>query len=274
MSRSVSRAASGSSPTVRPPPGRPDGAQPPQRSSRLPTAGRLLVGTSGFAYRDWAPRFYPAGIIDRELLHAYAERLPACELNNTFYRSPTSAAIDGWLAATPATFRFAVKAQRGGSLRALAVDPESSVPWLTNPLRRFGQRLGTVLFRVPQDVERDDARLAALLACWPPDLSLTLEFQHPSWHVDETFAALAAVGAVLCATDLDELAEPPTIRRTGGFLYLRLRRTAYDDAALTGWAARIEPFLAAGDDAFVFFRHDADGESALRAMRLAASLGG
>ena len=77
----------------------------------------------------------------------------------------------------------------------------------------------------------------------------------------------------MCATDLDELPESPTIRRTCRFLYLRLRRTAYDEAALADWAARIEPFLAAGDDAFVFFRHDADGESALRAMYLAASLG-
>jgi uncharacterized protein YecE (DUF72 family) len=141
------------------------------------------------------------------------------------------------------------------------------VPWLTGPLRRFGDRLGTVLFRVPQEIERDDARLAALLQHWPAEIPLTLEFQHSSWHVDETFAALTAIGAVLCATDLDELPEPPTIRRTGRFLYLRLRRTSYDAAALAGWAARIEPFLAAGDDAFVFFRHDADGTSAIRAVR-------
>jgi uncharacterized protein YecE (DUF72 family) len=255
--------------------GRPaGGARLRPRSSRLTTAGRLLVGTSGFAYRDWAPRFYPAGTLERDLLRSYATRLPACELNNTFYRSPTEAAIDGWLAATPATFRFAVKAQRGGSLRALTVDPETSVPWLTAPLAHFGERLGTVLFRVPEEIERDDARLAALLVRWPAAIPLTLEFQHPSWHVDETFAAMATVGAVLCATDLDDLAEPPMIRRTGRFLYLRLRRTTYDEAALADWAARLEPFLAAGDDAFVFFRHDADGESGLRAMQLAARLGG
>lgn len=206
------------------------------------------------------------------MLRSYATQLPACELNNTFYRNPSEAAIDGWLAATTPAFRFAVKAQRGGSLRALAVDPAVSVPWLTTPLRRFGERLGTVLFRVPEDIERDDARLAALLGEWPRDIPLTLEFQHPSWHVDETFAAMAQVGAVLCATDLDDLAEPPMIRRTGRFLYVRLRRTAYDEVELAGWAARLEPFLAAGDDAFIFFRHDADGESALRALRLAALL--
>ena len=33
-------------------------------------------------------------------------------------------------------------------------------------------------------------------------------------------------------------------------------------AELAAWAARLEPFLAAGDDAFVFFRHDEAGRGA------------
>ena len=41
--------------------------------------------------------------------------------------------------------------------------------------------------------------------------------------------------------------EPPFIRRTGSFLYLRLRRHDYDDAALDAWASRVEPFINAGD---------------------------
>ena len=136
------------------------------------------------------------------------------------------------------------------------------MPWLTGPYRAFGERLGTVLFRVPEGVRRDDAKLAALLAVWPADLPLTMEFQDASWHVDETFAALAAVGAALCATELPEDDEPPTLRRTGPFLYLRLRRHDYSEADLAAWAARLEPFLAAGDDAFVFFRHDEVGRGA------------
>ena len=218
--------------------------------------GRLRVGTSGFAYAGWIPRFYPPGLASSRFLEHYAGRLSAVELNNTFYRSPSQASIAGWLAATPADFRFAIKAQRGGSYRALQVDPATSVPWLTGPYRAFGERLGTVLFRVPDGVGRDDGRLAALLGAWPEDLPLTLEFQDPSWHVDETFEALARAGAALCTTELPEDAEPPTIRRTGSFLYLRLRRHEYTTSELAAWAARLEPFLTAGDDAFVFFRHD------------------
>ncbi len=205
--------------------------------------GRLRVGTSGFAYAGWIPRFYPVGLAPTRRLEFYASNLTAVELNNTFYRQPSPSAVATWLAATPVDFRFAIKAQRGGSFRALQVDPSGSVPWLTGPYRAFGSRLGTVLFRVPEGVSRDDARLGALLDAWPRDLPLTMEFQEASWHVDETFEALARAGAALCTTELPEDGEPPTIRRTGPFLYLRLRRHDYsgEELARLGRSPRTVP---------------------------------
>lgn len=231
-------------------------------------AGRLYAGTSGFAYTDWAPLFYPAGARGEALLREYAARLPAVELNNTFYQQPRPERIATWLAATPDSFRFAVKAQRGGSMRAMGDRATETVGWLTGPYRLFGERLGSVLFRVPEQVRRDDARLAALLTAWPADLPLSVEFQHPSWLDDHVLGQLTSHAATLCATDLDELPSPPDLRLTGRFLYLRLRRSTYSPAELDGWAARLAPFLAAGTDAYVFFRHDAKGEAGVRAIAL------
>jgi uncharacterized protein YecE (DUF72 family) len=180
--------------------------------------------------------------------------------------------VAAWLEATPDGFRFSVKAQRGGSFRAFRGDPEPGMPWLTGPYRAFGSRLGTVLFRVPDGVARDDRRLRAALDAWPRDLPVTLEFQDPSWHVDETFASLAAAGAALCATDLPDDPDPPVLRRTAPFLYLRLRRHDYDETAIAAWAARVEPFLAAGDDVYVFFRHDETGRGPELAGELTAAV--
>lgn len=196
------------------------------------------------------------------------------ELNNTFYARPKPATVAGWVAATKPSFRFIVKAQRGASIRALYGNAAESVGWMLEPLGGFGERLGAVLWRVPAEIPRDDARLAGLLAAWPRDVPLVLEAQHPTWHVDETFAALAAAGAVLCTTDLDGQDAPPDIRRTGPFLYLRLRRAAYTATELDAWARRVAPFVADGMDAYVLFRHDEEGASALHAESFAARVAG
>ncbi len=247
-------------------PGAPgDGAPPP---------GRLFVGTSGFSYGAWAPKFYPPGTRTADLLAVYGARLSCCEINNTFYRHPTAASIASWVAATPPTFRFAVKAQRGGSLRALLADPTGTMGWLTAPYRHFADKLGCVLFRVPAEVPRDDERLAALLRAWPADLPLTIECRDPSWAVDEVFEMLRDAGAAWCSTDLDDDPAPPTLRLTAPWLYIRLRRTSYDEADLGAWAERLVPFLEAGRDAYVVFRHDEDGSSPLRGLRLAELVAG
>ncbi len=177
-----------------------------------------------------------------------------------------------WLAATPDEFRFAVKGQRGATMRAMLQNAPESVAWLVESMRTFGERLGTVLYRVPANVPRTDAGLAALLAAWPADIPLTMEFQDESWLVDEVLVQLRAHGTGLCVTDLDEQTEPPAIHLTGPSLYLRLRRSDYDDAAIDAWAARAEPFLEAGHDAFVFFKHDATGNAARLATAFIAGV--
>ncbi len=238
---------------------------------------RLFVGTSGFAYADWAPRFYPPGLADRDLLPFYASRFPAVELNNTFYARPTMERIGSWVAATPPEFRFVIKAQRGAIARALNSRPEESVAWLTERLDGFGDRLGAVLFSVPDNGRRredgsSDAALGHLLAAWPRAIPLVVEFQHASWHVDEVFAPLRTAGAILCATELPEDEAPPTLRVTGKSLYVRLRRRDYTDAEIAAWAERLRPFLDAGHPVFAFFRHDESGRATERADALRARI--
>jgi len=164
-------------------------------------------------------------------------------------------------------------------VRALLGSATDSVAWLTEPLPHFGSRLGAVLFELPAELRRDgpwcegdvvraDAALAGVLQAWPAAIPLVVELPDPSWHVDETFTALTASGATLCAVDLPGRDEP-TLRRTSGRLYLRLRRDDYRPDALDAWANRIRPFLDAGDDVFVFFRHDPVGRAAELATELA-----
>jgi len=230
--------------------------------------GRLWVGTSGFSYPSWVPKFYAPGKASRKLLAAYATRLPAVELHNTFFRRPNEQQIEKWLRETTPDFRFCPKAQRSTSWRAFAEeDPTESIRWLTDALEGFGQRLGSVLLSLRASVERDDEKLERTLAAWPAAVPLALELLHLSWSAAEVRALAAQHAVTLVATDL-EGREEPALHDGGGFVYLRLRRGDYAAADIERWAARLEPPLAAGTTAFVFFRHDEDGQMALHAVAL------
>lgn len=48
----------------------------------------LLVGTSGWQYKDWRGVLYPPGLPVRLWLEEYAAAFPTVEVNNAFYRLP------------------------------------------------------------------------------------------------------------------------------------------------------------------------------------------
>ncbi len=72
----------------------------------------LFAGTSGFSYKEWCGEFYPPKLPAREMLAHYAQRLPTVEINNTFYRLPTAALLEGWRSQVAESFSFAVKTPR------------------------------------------------------------------------------------------------------------------------------------------------------------------
>ena len=232
------------------------------------TAGQLYVGTSGFSYPAWVPKFYAPGKASRKLLAAYATRLPAVELHSTFFRRPNEQQIEKWMRETTPDFRFCPKAQRSTSWRAFAEeDPTDSIRWLTDALEGFGDRLGSVLLSLRASLQRDDETLERALAAWPSAVPLALELLHPSWHVAPVRERAEAHGVTLVATDLAGR-EEPELHQGGGFLYLRLRREAYASGDLDRWAERLKGSLERGADAYVFFRHDEDGQMALNAEAL------
>ncbi|HEY1434439.1 MAG TPA: DUF72 domain-containing protein, partial [Thermoanaerobaculia bacterium] len=73
---------------------------------------RVLAGTSGFSYKEWKGSFYPEDLPAARMLAYYAERLPAVEINNTFYRMPKPALLGGWAEEVGPDFRFVLKASQ------------------------------------------------------------------------------------------------------------------------------------------------------------------
>jgi uncharacterized protein YecE (DUF72 family) len=229
---------------------------------------RLAAGTSGFSYAQWRGPFYPEDLDAADMLRFYAGRLPAVEINNTFYRMPSRSVLERWAGEVPEGFRFAVKAPRRithvARLKEAAADPTR---FLLDLLGALGPRLGAVLFQCPPNLKLDLARLDAFLALLPDGLPAAFEMRHPSWACGDAFERLRRRGFAWVTTDDDEGAPPASLVATARFGYLRLRRSAYTDAELDAWADRIR--AAGWEQALVFFKHEDAGIGPALALQLA-----
>src|SRR5947199_6241285 len=191
-------------------------------------AGRLFVGTSGFAYKEWIGPFYPPGTKSAGMLGYYAGRFNSVEVNYTFRRSPTASMMEAWSAATPGGFVFALKANQGITHFARLKDTGERLGRFLEAVTPLGPRLGPILFQCPPNLKYDadvlDGFLADLAAA-PGSHRYAMEFRHPSFDSDEVRHKLGAAGVAVCVADTEEA--PGTFRRTGGFAYVRLRPTGY-----------------------------------------------
>ncbi|MCA3009388.1 MAG: DUF72 domain-containing protein [Phycisphaerales bacterium] len=235
----------------------------------------VLAGTSGFAYRAWIPSFYPAGTKQKDLLTAYAARLPAVELNNTYYRMPTPAAAAGWRAQVPAGFRFAVKAPMWWTVSRKPVNQAAAVAELRAALEPLGPTLGCLLLQFPAHVGCDLPRLAGWLQALPPDWRCACEFAQPSWQCADVDALLNAHGGTrVVRDDDDDDGTGSSAPRLGDFAwqYARLRRAEYTATALAAWRRRLQ--AASHGASFAFFRHEDTGCGPRFAAALVAGAAG
>ncbi len=189
------------------------------------------------------------------MLAYYAERLPAVEINNTFYRMPQRSVLEGWAAQVPPEFRFVLKASRRITHFKRLENTAEDTGYLFDLATALGERLGGVLFQVPPTLKKDAERLTAFLATLPQGPRTAIEFRHDSWYDDEVFDLLRRRDVALVVADTDDGETAPLVR-TGSWGYVRLRRTEYPDGALATWRKRVEGM--GWDEAYVFFKHEDD----------------
>jgi uncharacterized protein YecE (DUF72 family) len=216
----------------------------------------LFVGTSGYSYKEWKGNFYPEDLPAKEMLSYYSRRLPAVEINNTFYRLPQPSMIEKWKEQVPEGFRFSIKAtQRITHIKRLKNCTEET-KYLLETAALLAERLGVVLFQLPPNSKKDTERLKDFLECLTKQTRAAFEFRHESWLDEEIFSLLRDNNCALVVSDTDE--KPLTeIITTSDWGYLRLRRTSYDEKELREWMTRV--LDQKWQDAFVFFKHEDEG---------------
>jgi uncharacterized protein YecE (DUF72 family) len=230
-----------------------------------------LAGTSGYSYKEWKGNFYPEKIAPDAMLAHYGARLPAVEIDNTFYRLPRADVLAGWAGQVPERFRFAIKASRRITHFKRLKDAEDETSYLLRVVRALGPKLGAVLFQLPPNLKKDRDRLARFLDTLPESAPAAFEFREPSWFDEDILALLRERNRTLCVVDGDDADAAEVtpfhghLARTAGWGYLRLRRESYDDDALRSWAQRIAD--VGWSHALVFFKHEDAGAAPAFAAR-------
>jgi len=220
----------------------------------------VWIGTSGWQYRDWRDRLYPAGLPVRSWLEAYSARFATVESNNAFYRLPERHTFENWAERTPDDFVMAVKVSRFLTHVKRLAEPEEPVERFVDRTAGLGRKLGPVLLQLPPQLQAEPSRLRAALEAFPAGIRIAVEFRHPGWFTDEIRTLLTDRGAALCLADRRGLLTP--MWRTANWTYVRFHegrsrpRPCFGRAALASWARRLAATWAVDEDVYVYFNND------------------
>jgi uncharacterized protein YecE (DUF72 family) len=264
----------------------------PEQSSK---AGRVLIGSAGWAYPDWNgivyPPHRPRGFHEATYL---AEFLDSIEINTSFYAPLNSEHAKQWIervAANP-RFRFTAKLwQKFTHEEGATSRDEADVRSGFDILRKAG-RLGALLLQFPFSFHNTPPNLARLKQLFDSfgDYPLVIEVRHSSWAQPDFYEFLHERGVGICNIDQPLIGRSiqPAERATSKLGYVRLhgRRAdtwfsddpelprherynyLYSERELEPWARRIRLISEKTETTFVIANNHFEGKGVVNALQL------
>jgi len=195
-----------------------------------------FVGTSGFSYPEWKGVFYPEDLPSRKYLAFYASRFRTTEINNTFYRLPTTRLTEGWAGEVPDSFSFTLKLSRRITHQKKLRDVDEEMQTFLKAASALKKKMGPILVQLPPFLKKDTPALQMFVQKYAGQAMLAFEFRHSSWFEEETYRLLGDSGSALAVVEGESEDLPPVREVTGRFLYMRLRKSEYAGSELQEWA--------------------------------------
>lgn len=245
---------------------------------------RAHIGTSGWNYRHWRFVFYPKEIRQRDWLGYFSQEFDTVEVNNTFYRVPSTDTVSHWADVAPKRFRFAVKVWRGIThMKKLKDCREQLDKFFVAAAKLPTAQRAPLLVQLPPNQGKDTEKLATFLddlkaATGRQRWKVAVEFRNEDWLCPEVYEILDRARAAICLHDM-----PPgdaALANDASFVYVRRHgpggdyRGRYDDARIEADAQQMAKWLDEGRTVFVYFNNDAAGHAVADARRLRQRLGG
>ncbi len=265
--------------------------------------GDVRIGTSGWRYPRWRKTFYPAGRAQRKELTYIGETFDSVELNGSFYSLQRPESFVRWHAETPDDFVFAVKGGRFITHMKKLLRVETALSnFFAQGVLALGDKLGPVLWQLPEKLELDLERVRAFFALLPrtraaaaalaggergsagadradrTPLRHALEVRHESYRSPAFVGLLRDAGVALVVADT--AGRFPVFEDvTADFVYVRLHgetelyTSGYTPASLDRWAEKVRRWRESGRDVYVYFDNDAQVHAPFDALALAERVG-
>lgn len=212
------------------------------------------------------------------MLDYYARDLDTVEINNSFYRLPSSSTFEAWKNATPPGFCFAVKGSRYLTHQKKLLDPGPPLKRLLGVARHLGRKLGPILFQLPPHWRCNPERLSRFLSALPASHRYSIECRNATWHNPQVYRLLQKHNVAFCLFELGGCMTPIVV--TADFVYVRLHGPGlkyqgdYALATLKGWCRRIRRWIDSDKDVYVYFDNDQAGYAVKNAQELKGMVSG
>ncbi len=249
----------------------------------------ILLGTSGFSYKDWVGPVYPPDLPKADWLRFYAAEFPTCELNFSYYRIPNPRTLERMADKVPQGFLFALKAYKG--ITHEREEPDPLIRQFTNSLAPLRERakFACVLAQFPHSFHANEENRAYLrrLRDGFGDLPLVVEFRGTDWITERTFDMLRELGLGFCCVDQPRLKGlvPPLAIATGPIAYVRFHgrnaakwwqhdeaweryNYSYTDEELAEWVPKIHQLDEAASLTLVYMNNHWQGQAVGTARQL------
>jgi len=254
---------------------------------------KIIIGTSGYSYKDWVGIIYPEGTKEKDFLQLYSQEFKMVELNFSYYKQPEAKMLQTMVNQTSSDFLFCIKAHKSLTHEIDAQLSENIAIFKRgiSPLID-ASKLGVVLFQFPYSFHYTDVNrkyLDELLRAFA-GIPLVVEFRNDEWQKDSVYMGLKDRGIGLVNVDEPALKRlpKPTNLVTSDYAYIRLHgrnkanwwsgnnTTRYDylysEGELAEWLPRIMEIIKTAKLLLVAFNNHYKGQAVQNARQLQALL--
>ena len=246
------------------------------------TSKNILLGTSGWSYRDWIGPFYKKK--EKSKLKAHSKVFKTAEIDSTFYAYPSKGTVMGWVRYSPADHLFCAKLpklithEKRLNLNEGVEEDLNRFCDLVRPLLLNG-KLGCLLIQLPPKYAFDLDNLEKFFRILPAEFDFAVEFRHLSWIRNETWKLLRKYEVAY--TIVDEPLLPPEIHVTSDSAYIRWHghgmrpwfNYRYSLEELKPWAPRVRNVAKEVEKVYGYFNNHFHGYAVENCLQVLEMLG-